>query len=138
MNNRKLKMLDLAKNVASLSDIKQYKLGAVIARGRDVLSTASNSTKTHPLQKKFNRHRGDIAEEWTYLHAEIAAIIKVKNKKLLSGATIYIHRTFKCGRNALARPCPACMAAISLAGIKKIVYTTDFGVAEETLFLNDK
>ena len=138
MNNRKLKMLDLAKNVATTSDIKQYKLGAVIVKGREVLSMAANSTKTHPLQKKFNRQRGDMAEEWTYLHAEIAAIIRVKNKKLLAGATIYIHRSFKCGSNAMARPCPACMAAISLAGIKKIVYTTDFGVAEETLFLNDK
>jgi deoxycytidylate deaminase len=132
------KMLAVAKSVAHLSDVKQYKVGAVIANGKDILSVAHNKEKSHPLQKKYNQHRGEKAEEWSYLHAEVAAILKVRNKKLLKGSTIYVGRTFKSGHNAIARPCPACMQAIIDHGIKEIVYTTDDGLAVEVVILDDK
>jgi hypothetical protein len=71
-------------------------------------------------------------------YAEVAAILKVRNKKLLKGSTIYVGRTFKSGHNAIARPCPACMQAIIDHGIKEIVYTTDDGLAVEVVILDDK
>jgi deoxycytidylate deaminase len=131
---RTLKMLNIADAVSKTSDFKRYHLGAVIANGSEILSVACNQSKSHPLQKKYNQKRESFAaENWTHLHAEIACISKVKNKKLLSGSTIYISRKTKHDENALARPCKACMQAIIDHKIKKIIYTTDDGFATEVI-----
>lgn len=57
-------------------------------------------------------------------HAEVCAIGKnwLSN---LKGAIIYIARIRKNQPSGMSRPCPQCMQAIKLAGIKKICYTTD-------------
>lgn len=127
-------MLNIAKAASQLSDIEQHKLGAVIAKGTEILAVGQNQAKSHPLQKKYNKFRGHAhAEEWSYLHAELSALVKIKNKKQLHGAKIYISRTNKSGKNALARPCAACFAAIKDFGISRVVYTTEHGYAEEFL-----
>lgn len=126
-------MLAIADAVSKTSDFTRYHLGAVIANGAEILAAACNQMKSHPLQKKYNRVRGEVAINWTHLHAEIAALNKVKNKKLLNGATIYISRKTKHGQSALARPCKGCMQALNDYGVKKIVYTTDDGYAVEVL-----
>lgn len=129
---RAYKFLNLASAASILSDVKRYQLGAVITKGTDVLAVGFNQEKSHPLQKKYNRERG-VDSEWSFLHAEISALSKVKNKKLLHGAVMYTSRKFKCGSNANARPCAACMKAIHDFGIRQIIYTTDHGVASEII-----
>lgn len=124
-------MIEVARSASQLSTHQNFKIGAVIAHGTSILATGVNQEKSHPLQKRYNRARGTRASEWSYLHAELAALLKVKDKSLLVGATIYVSRSFKAGGNALARPCEACMDAIIDRGIKSIVYTTEYGVAEE-------
>ena len=132
ISKRAYKFLNLASAASILSDVKRYQLGAVITKGTDVLAVGFNQEKSHPLQKKYNRERG-VDSEWSFLHAEISALSKVKNKHLLRGAIMYTSRKFKCGNNANARPCAGCMKAIHDYGIRQIIYTTDYGVASEII-----
>jgi deoxycytidylate deaminase len=87
-------------------------------KGR-LLATGHNSyTKTHPKQAHFARLAG--AERKTYLHAEIAAIIRAGP----AAYAIHVLRYRRDGSLALARPCEICMLAIRESGIKEISYST--------------
>lgn len=87
-------------------------------KGR-LLSAAFNSyTKTHPLQAYLAQKVGHASQ--TCLHAEIAAILKCKDKP------IYRITTERYDRNGLpanAKPCPICQLAIKMFGIKKVEHT---------------
>jgi deoxycytidylate deaminase len=90
---------------------QKFRIGAAIARGKRVLSTAYNINKTHP---KFG------SGEFKRLHAEGHAIWKAVRQGVdLSGATIYVYRE----NNNLAKPCPCCMGLIHKYGIKEVVYS---------------
>jgi deoxycytidylate deaminase len=87
-------------------------------RGK-LLSTAFNSYKrTHPVQKYFAQRVGLDAKE--YLHAEVAAILKAKDKKIYR---ITVERYNKDGLPMLAKPCPICQKAIKAYGIHVVEYT---------------
>lgn len=87
-------------------------------RGK-LLSAAFNSyTKTHPLQAYFAQKVGHCHK--TFLHAEIAAILKCRGKP------IYRISTERYDANGLpvnAKPCPICQVAIKAFGITKVEYT---------------
>lgn len=100
---------------------KQYHIKATVydKRGR-VLSTASNSyTKTHPLQAYYGALTGK--PEATYLHAEIAAMIRCREPDRMY--RIVIERYDHKGDPILAAPCPACTAAIDDTGIVVVEHT---------------
>lgn len=104
-----------------MSKVRQ-KLRATIydKRGR-VLSIGENSySKSHPKQAEIAKLAG--REEAIYLHAEIAALIKLKNKSN-SAYKIFIERYNKNGQPVLAKPCEICQIALELAGIQVIDYT---------------
>lgn len=101
---------------------KRQKLIATIfdKRGR-VLSVGENSYyKSHPKQAEFAKIAG--REEAIYLHAEIAAIIKLRNKQD-KAYRIFIERYSKDGEPLLAKPCEICTVALEMAGIEVIDYT---------------
>lgn len=83
-----------------------------------LLTQATNSyTKTHPAQIKY-------AEQSTakiYLHAEIAALVKLR--KGMEPYKIVIERYGKDGRSRIAKPCPVCERAIKAWNIKRVEYT---------------
>lgn len=133
-SKRNLKFLDVALAASKLSNIEKYQIGATISNGKEIISISFNQAKSHPLQKRYNKKRASTAHEWSYLHAELSAILKVKNKEQLRGATIFVARTRRDGNPGMARPCAACIQAIIDSGIKKIVYTTEDCVAEEKVF----
>lgn len=87
-------------------------------RGR-ILSQAQNSyTKSHPHQYRLARSVGQ--PDRIFLHAEIAALIKLKRGE---PHEIFIERYTKNGNAANARPCAVCEKAIKLAGIKYVRFT---------------
>lgn len=96
-----------------------------------LLSCATNNyDKTHPLQKYFAEKVGH--NERIYLHAEIAAILRAKDRQ------IHRLRVFRYGANGellLAKPCPVCMEAIKAFGIQILTYSTKNG--EETICFKD-
>jgi tRNA(Arg) A34 adenosine deaminase TadA len=91
-------------------------------RGK-VLSVGENSYhKSHPKQAEFAKIAG--REEAIYLHAEIAAIIKLK-EKADDAYKIFIERYNTNGQPLLAKPCEICEIALEMAGITVIEYTGD-------------
>lgn len=134
---RDRKFLNKAEEVSKLSDHYRHKIGAVIVKGRKVVSIGFNTlSKSHPLQAYYASCVG--REEAIYLHAEMAAIVAtgVANKACagdLEGCTIYVFRRGLDGKVRMSRPCKSCMKALKDFGIRCIVYSTDEGVAKEYL-----
>lgn len=106
---------------------KRYVITATaFDRRGNVLSKKQNDySRSHPFQKAMSIRAG-MHEERTKLHAEINAIITAgKSRKKIH--TLFIERYDSEGFPKLAKPCKSCMEGIHLAGIKKIIYTTEDG-----------
>lgn len=88
-------------------------------RGR-ILSIGRNSyVKTHPLQARMAAKMGN--ERQIYLHAEIAALVKVRDWSLISKMTVV--RLNAMGQPLNSKPCPICAEMIRLAGVKNLEHT---------------
>lgn len=106
------KFLALAYKLSHKSNAPNFKIGAVVTRGSEILGIGFNDiVKTHPKSKTYGQH----------IHAEMSAIMDVRNRDDLRGATIYVARMSK--RPLLAKPCKYCQALINEAGIRTVVYT---------------
>lgn len=124
-----------AKAVSCLSDHKQ-KVGCVVVNKHRIISSGANSdTKTHPLQKQYNRYR--FNEDTPHkCHAELLALLPlIRDGVDLSGASIFIYREHKDYSMACARPCKSCMKLIRDCNIKRAYYTTEDGYVKEDLKL---
>lgn len=99
---------------------KQHITALVYDKRGKLLSMGQNSyVKTHPLQAKLAKEVGE--NEKIFLHAEIAALIKVKNWS--KAHKIVVTRFDKNGKPMLAKPCKVCQQMIKLAGVKEVVHT---------------
>lgn len=99
----------------------KHSLTAIIydKRGK-ILSIGKNSyIKTHPLQAQYARAVGEPTK--IYLHAEIAAIIGMRNPE--RAHRIVVFRFNKMGQPSSAKPCRCCLHALSLTTIKHIEST---------------
>lgn len=112
-----------AERIAETSDFRRVHIGCVIVLGNKVVASTCNTEKGHPVQNEYNRYRG-FYDGVGKLHAEIRALAQIKHLNLPSNKLeVYIWRCLKDGTLALARPCPACRAALIDAGIRHIYYT---------------
>lgn len=138
-------MFEKARQVAGTSTYKDHSLGCVIVYKRRILTMASNSgIKTHPMQKKYNRKYRHFEKSkkpvLDYGHAEILALADIpypiEQNIDWRDVRVYVYRFRRDERlsQALARPCPACMAALRDKGVKHIYYSTDDGFAYEELY----
>ncbi len=95
------------------------KMGAcVLLKGRTISVGFNQLFKTHPLIRKFHEHQR--------IHAEVSAILRLRNKELLKGATMVVYRAQKNTDNPLiAKPCPTCQDIMRFFGIVKVIYTTN-------------
>ena len=103
---------------ARKSDHKQ-RVGAVFAVGSRIISAGSNSYKTHPRSNS----------PYKTIHAEFSAFLRARTE--LSGATLYVVRLLATGDLGMAKPCPDCQRFIAKMNLKKIIYSTDHGFAEQ-------
>ena len=97
------------------------KICAILVRRNRIVSFGFNRKKTHPLQALFGKN-----EESIYLHAEIDAIVNALHSlslSQLSECSLYIARSTKLKRPAIAKPCPGCQRAIEYYGITLKGYT---------------
>lgn len=135
MTKTELSYFKAAKAVSGLSNHPQQ-IGAVVTLKHRIVSSGSNSdTKTHPLQKQYNRYRFD--EDTPHkCHAELLALLPlIRDDVDLSSASIFIYREHKDHSLACARPCRSCMKLIRDCNIKRVYYTTEDGYAKEDLKL---
>lgn len=87
-------------------------------RGR-VVSIGKNSyCRTHPLQAKYASKSGNADK--IYIHAEIDALVRAKNRKVHS---IFVSRMDRNGNYVLSKPCPSCMLALADFDVRVIGHT---------------
>ncbi|MFD9631076.1 cytidine/deoxycytidylate deaminase family protein [Streptomyces violascens] len=106
-------LLDQAIRQAMRSKCR-YRIGAVLATGNRVLTFGPNTSRNSPTVDFLNA---------TY-HAEENALRRARRTK---GTVIYVARVNALGKPMLAAPCPRCVRALTLAGVRKAVYTTSEG-----------
>lgn len=88
-------------------------------RGR-VLALGKNSyVKTHPIQAE---HAVAVGEPHKiFLHAEIAALLKIKDTSKVSRFVVFRYNSD--GTPGNAKPCKVCARALKLAGITNVEHT---------------
>ncbi len=138
--NSDYKFFKKARKVANISDYKNLHIGCIAVYQGQIVGLGCNSNKTHPRQKYYNSFRL-IDDDFNYLeslppkiHAEMSCLNSIRNLDLdFSKVKLYIYRIRHDQKFGMARPCPACMAAIQDIGIRNIYYTTDTGYSYERL-----
>ena len=106
------------------SDHIQHRHAAVIVKAGRVLSIGRNRDKTHPDAVGVDE-KGKVFTRT--IHAEMDALSKVKNKDHLKGATIYVARKGRNDEAGMSCPCKMCQGLINKYGLKRAVFTTDYG-----------
>lgn len=126
-----MKQLPLALNLISPWQLPNYGLDIDMAtkhhhilakcydkKGRLLAAAFNSYTKTHPLMAYLARKVGH--PERQFLHAEISAILKCKDKPI---HRITIERYNANGHPATAKPCPICQLAIKMFNIPIVEHT---------------
>ena len=111
------KVIEYAKN----SEAKFRHAAICLDKRGHILSYATNSRKTHPLQAEYAKRIGKIQK--VSLHAEIAALIRARDDI----ETVVVARINKRGELRNSRPCPICRLALEEAEVKEIWFSTDKG-----------
>ncbi|WP_452224003.1 deoxycytidylate deaminase [Lacinutrix chionoecetis] len=102
--------LRIAKEWGKLSHCERKQVGALIVKGRMIISDGFNGTPTG-FENPCEDEEGYT--KWYVLHAEANAILKVASStQSCKGATLYITLS----------PCKECSKLIHQAGIVRVVY----------------
>lgn len=132
-----------ARRVAATSDFPRFHVGCVVVYKGHVIGSAANTSKSAPVQKRYNKYRKfNYASKGVVrhsLHAEIAALksIQYTVRESVDWKRVKVYTYRICPGNTygigLSRCCPACMTYIRELGIRDIYYTTEDGYAHEEL-----
>ena len=102
--------LEIAEIISERSRDRLYKVGALIAKGNNILSYGWNGTP-HGMDNETRDSDGNT--KWVVIHAEKNAIAKLAASTSSSeGATLYL----------TVAPCADCTKLILQSGIKRLVY----------------
>ena len=102
--------------LVAAESVHRCRHGAIIVKGRKLISQGINRAKTHPKS----------IHPYSAVHAEFDAICKAKGE--LDGATLYVTRLLADGTVGMSKPCPHCQRAIEESGIREVVYTDAAGL----------
>lgn len=106
--------LRIAREWSKLSHCRRRQVGALIVKGRMIISDGYNGTPTG-FENFCEDDEGYT--KWYVLHAEANAILKVASStQSCQGATLYITMS----------PCKECSKLIHQAGITRLVYQTNY------------
>ena len=139
------KMFRQAYIEATKSTFDRFHVGAVIAYKGHIIGRGHNSTKTHPMQQRYNEMYRTFNNENDSgivhsIHAEAAAILSIPyiigKETDFKHAKIYVYRIAPGKRlgYGCSKPCPACMAMINDIGIRNVYYTSDEGLSYLQLY----
>lgn len=97
-------------------------------KGVKICSTTNDYEKSHPWQKQLSVSVS-MSEERAFLHSEVKSLLKASSmrKKV---HTLRVERYDVAGNTKLAFPCASCRQGIKLAGVKRVVFTTEDGYNE--------
>ncbi len=106
--------LKMAEEWAKLSHCKRRQVGAIMVKGRMIISDGYNGT---PSGFENFCEDDEGYTKWYVLHAEANAILKVAGStQSCAGATLYITMS----------PCKDCSKLIHQSGIKRVVYVEGY------------
>jgi dCMP deaminase len=106
--------LNMAKEWSKLSHCERKQVGAIIVKDQVIISDGYNGTPTG-FDNCCEDDNGET--NWYVLHAEANALMKLsKSTNSSKGATLYITLS----------PCRDCAKLIHQAGIKRVVYITEY------------
>lgn len=115
--------LRMAQEWSKLSHCKRRQVGALIVKGKMIISDGYNGTPTG-FENICEDDEGYT--KWYVLHAEANAILKVASStQACQGATLYITMS----------PCKECSKLIHQAGIKRMVYFNEYKDNSGVVFL---
>lgn len=129
---------------ATESTFGGFQLGCVIMCGGQIVGSGYNTIKSDPTQKMYNiKHRpfepGEYSNREHSLHAEMAALksipYPVQQQLNWKKARAYVFRISpgKPFGQGIAAPCCACAHALADVGIRRVLFSTDYGFAESRL-----
>jgi tRNA(Arg) A34 adenosine deaminase TadA len=123
MNSNKFRILQKYYRSLPVLPRGKHRVVCAIWEKNKIISFGHNQFKTHPRQVLSQKNYNPTRE---CLHAEIHALIQAGNNPNWSAkdSAIYVYRETKAGLPVLAAPCDGCRAALDLAGVRKIFYTT--------------
>lgn len=109
-------------NLARKSDCRNRHGAIIVSSGSRILGMGINSIRNEPyiFDDQSPIKFGLISE-----HAEIMALRMAKGSDV-TGATIYVSRVDRNDMPALSKPCKNCEKALREAGIRKVVYTSNW------------
>lgn len=106
--------LRMAAEWSKLSYCQRRQVGALIVKGRSIISDGYNGTPSG-FENFCEDEKGYT--KWYVLHAEANAILKVASTtQSCEGATLYLTMS----------PCRECSKLIHQAGIRRVVYATEY------------
>ena len=96
----------------------RVKLGAVVFKGKRILSTGWNQIRSSSLKHKNYENS---------LHAEQSALLGLEWKKLKGCSMLVVKISRAEERLGNARPCDMCMQLMNYIGIKDVFYSNENG-----------
>ena len=114
LSKQQRNFLNLASRIAETSSVDK-RHGAVVVKAGRVLAVGVNKWRNQALVNP------DSYAPHLTVHAEVDALSRLSDAK---GATLYISRLDKFGREQYSKPCPRCEKAIIESGVKAVIYTT--------------
>lgn len=113
---------EYAESIAKSANAEGYHFGAIVFKGKNVVSTGWCQCKTHPKQARYMRYAKPYKRNNSYLHAEMHALIVAKDQA--EGCDLIVARwandELKC-----SHPCEACWKSIEHAGIRRVWFWKD-------------
>ena len=110
---------------------RRTQMGSAIFIGSRLLSIGFNHfLKAKPGNRFFKFHKdGHITEYFKPLHAEQAALVKIKYREYPARKkfVMFVYRTDAQGQPASSFPCPLCQSEIKLAGISWVHFIAPGG-----------
>lgn len=125
-----------AKSISELSTFPRVKIGCIAVYKHKIISSGCNSSKTAPIQKKYNAYRFS-ADTPHCIHAEIDCLKPLIGRKDIDfkNVELFLYRETADKQLAPSRPCESCMQFIKDLGIRYINYTTENGYCSEKIIL---
>ena len=113
----------------------EYHLCAVIVKSGKPISVGFNSFSTNAFVEHYANLSRGIRDYCLSTHAEMDAVLRIRNRVDLNGCKIYVARNLKKGGMATSRPCEICQNVLYNYGIKRAFYTindNEYGVMRIT------
>mgnify|MGYP001959706850 FL=1 len=120
LTGRHKRYMELAARLANESCSPDYRHGALLLRGSNIIGLSTNKNRHSRFGNRFrDRDCGHATQ-----HAELGCILGIDRRKT-KGSVMYVCRIGKKGDFRLSKPCSMCQSVLRYVGVKKVYYSID-------------